>query len=823
MFGSNSRPGGSGSGSGDQRRNQPKPPSSGPMKEWGYVDENGNDVTDEYAGPTPARSRRARAMASRESTARARGPRRNEDILIGGTDESSEPYPQGSMNDPLPNARVRRPPVSLSFAPPAPPPIIAAPIIAGLPLPSQSFQLLSVPRRADGRLDRRLLNPNPSMWWNQTGQERTSPSSDSCYECVVKHTKCDVLATSYPCTSCQEKDLICRNGLPSQRWELEFIESQTNAQVPGGMNPGPPANMNTNRSRRPESAANRPRRPEKRDTPKLRRRRSASPRRDEGDDGESVDFDDGKEDDEDEVDEVSTPKPTGRGNGRPKSYKRTTGPRSPPKKVIPDKVYEKKYGMKRKCQHCTGQKLTCTGGRPCDRCRRTGRECVSMDSVPYTVQPPPPPSGNEVNDDDDEEDDDGGDGRGADSDRPPGRRTRSRKQKGKQRAQPDPDPDQHGGMEVDVNPLVIPDEFNGLQNPYHYLRHDMQAIGRGVPRARLEPLAIPVPTWWHNTRNTRVRRERGWMEGAGGYRGAGFGGVDESANRPVWDQKVAQSTWYTNATPQGLQDLIVRENPVPYTVNRPYNSLPDFGQNMIDQIQSVDAQVPPPPIGDQIPWIATWNFDEQRPEQRLVQTRGPLGWPYPTINSLTPNHQHNTDGFADATECCENENHFAGMFDPYSACHVNPARQCEVLPDYDGDHQRNPWHTCNVCRLKQWNHHAASERSTLMQQKLYTCEICAQLVRREGRSWPRECLCHASKTCRDLCHLHKEQIENAAIGPILIAEDWLIRSEILQQEKDMCINCGFRDANQFSNVWACKLCREWVQDTSEPLIDNRRQ
>ncbi|KAG4427119.1 hypothetical protein IFR05_017398, partial [Cadophora sp. M221] len=315
------------------------------------------------------------------------------------------------------------------------------------------------------------------------------------------------------------------------------------------------------------------------------------------------------------------------------------------------------------------------------------------------------------------------------------------------------------------------------------------------------------------------------MEGSGGYRGAGFAGIDESAHRPVWDQQTAQATWYTNETPQGVQDLVVRPVPVPYTVNRPNEPMPEFGRNMIDRERGVDVRVPAPPGGggEQIPWIATWNFDDELvPGERMVRTRGPVGWPYPTIHSLAPNHQHNTDGLADAANCCEDENHYARRYAQYSACGENPARQCEVLPDYDGDHLRNPWHTCNICRHKQWNHHSSHERSTLARQKLYTCEICARLVRRSGLSWPQECLCHASKTCRDLCHFHREQIEDAAEGPILIAEDWLIRSGILGRERDLCVNCGERDANQYSGVWACKLCREWVQDTSEPLVDNRR-
>ena len=137
--------------------------------------------------------------------------------------------------------------------------------------------------------------------------------------------------------------------------------------------------------------------------------------------------------------------------------------------------------------------------------------------------------------------------------------------------------------------------------------------------------------------------------------------------------------------------------------------------------------------------------------------------------------------------------------------------------------QRNPWHTCNVCRHKQWDHYAKKQQATLLRQKLYACENCAHQIRKEGRSWPKECLCYATKTCRDLCHLHREWIERAADGPILIAEDYLIRCNVLGAKRDMCINCGVAEANPYSDVWSCKLCREWVQDSGRPYIDKKRR
>ncbi|KAG4428431.1 hypothetical protein IFR05_016084, partial [Cadophora sp. M221] len=114
---SNSHPSGSGPGSGSNRRTPSKTPggpSSGQMKGWAYVDENGNDVTEEHVGPTstptPSRAARSRAMAmasreNRENIRRASGFNRDIDTVMGGSgigngvemDDTGESYPQGSM------------------------------------------------------------------------------------------------------------------------------------------------------------------------------------------------------------------------------------------------------------------------------------------------------------------------------------------------------------------------------------------------------------------------------------------------------------------------------------------------------------------------------------------------------------------------------------------------------------------------------------------------------------------------------------------------------------------------------------------------------
>ena len=96
---------------------------------------------------------------------------------------------------------------------------------------------------------------------------------------------------------------------------------------------------------------------------------------------------------------------------------------------------------------------------------------------------------------------------------------------------------------------------------------------------------------------------------------------------------------------------------------------------------SINTQVPAPPHGEQIPWIATWNFEGQR----NTETRGPLGWPYPTIGALDHGHKHNTPGIFDPVTCCENANQFVHRFAPYAACNVNPAMLCEVWPEHDKD------------------------------------------------------------------------------------------------------------------------------------------
>lgn len=114
-------------------------------------------------------------------------------------------------------------------------------------------------------------------------------------------------------------------------------------------------------------------------------------------------------------------------------------------------------------------------------------------------------------------------------------------------------------------------------------------------------------------------------------------------------------------------------------------------------------------------------------------------------------------------------------------------------------------------------YYRAQEHETLQKQKLYVCSDCGFKIRIEGRSHAKECLCAASRACRNLCNGHRDNIENAATAPLAIAEEYLINRGILKTSDDLCINCGIQEANMFSAVWACKLCREWVQDTPESV------
>lgn len=207
------------------------------MKGWAYV-EDGNDLdgadeTQLYSGEPVARRRREEERMRRngDRRERERGNRssrasvggegedadENEDTVMGGTDDSNQPYPTGSMNNPPASSAA---------------PLSAPPNLPGLPAPNQPNTLIPVPRDANGKGNRRLLNADQNMWWNQYGQDRTNPPSDNCHECVVAHRVCDLNDIGYPCTRCQQKGHNCRNGLPSQRWEQRQILAQTGVTVP---------------------------------------------------------------------------------------------------------------------------------------------------------------------------------------------------------------------------------------------------------------------------------------------------------------------------------------------------------------------------------------------------------------------------------------------------------------------------------------------------------------------------------------------------------------------------------------------------------------
>ncbi|KAK0120479.1 hypothetical protein ONS96_010690 [Cadophora gregata f. sp. sojae] len=836
----------------DERQKRSTPRSR--MKGWAYIDEesDGPDLTHLHSGEPIARRRREEERASRERDSgegqgrsrsiRGRGRNDydggeeeeeqkdgNENTQMGGMDHGNELHPTGSMNDP---------PASSDSPLPTPPDL------EGLPPPNQPNTLIPVPRHPNGRAERRLLNVDKSMWWNQEGQGHTNPPSDCCYECVVVHKVCDVLRIGYPCTRCEQRGLNCRNGLPSQKWEKKQILAQTGVAVQsrlqshgtsmgagsqgrartdtGAFAPG--SSVSSGRGRRsanagsstPQSGDSTPRtivvdtsvasssRGGRRGRPK--RARSASPERDNGEDSIGEKIEDENNDDNN----------GGRDGGGKRLYKR--------RKATPltDDQYEKKFGIKRKCKECSRLRVTCPGDRPCDRCLRTGKPCEPAhgDGLPYSAAEPPR---NEDNEDDDAIP------VASSSSRPGSGRPRGRPRGRKNAAPP-------------VDPLErIWAKFNGLFNPFNYSRPEMEGVPTAdVPTAdRMGPLPAPTPPIWHAARNQRLRDvqddaqrdldrdiqrrlqeaqrlEEHVMGNLGP--GMGFGGTAELVHRPRWDAQAARETWFSNASSAAVP-VVFRQEPEPYNVNRPSKPVPDFGRNMVNIGVSINSQVPPPPHGDQIPWIATWNFEGRN----TTETRGPLGWPYPTIGPLDHGHKHNTSGIFDPVNCCENVNQFSEMFAPDEVCNAGPAMMCEVWPEYDRGHQHNPWYTCNVCRHKQWDFYAEKQQEILLRQKLYACSDCGNQIRKEGRSWPKECLCYATKTCRDLCHLHREQVENAAEGPILIAEDYLIRSGILRNEWDTCINCGKEDANPYSEVWSCKLCREWVQDSGRTWIDRRRR
>ncbi|KAG4428432.1 hypothetical protein IFR05_016085 [Cadophora sp. M221] len=110
--------------------------------------------------------------------------------------------------------------------------------ISNLPYPNIPSHRLGCPKPKNPQSntlrpsspDRRLLLPDPAMWWNDPAQARTNPSSDRCYECAKGRTKgeCSLETTSYPCTACVEKGIgeSCRNGLPSGKWERKMLEEK---------------------------------------------------------------------------------------------------------------------------------------------------------------------------------------------------------------------------------------------------------------------------------------------------------------------------------------------------------------------------------------------------------------------------------------------------------------------------------------------------------------------------------------------------------------------------------------------------------------------
>jgi len=709
-----------------QRRNR--------MKGWAYVDdEDGErDVTHLYSGEPVARrreeERESEERMSSEGVRRSERSRRarrededegmevdeNEDTEMGGMDDSSVTHPTGSMNNPPAGSRA---PLAPAFS------------LPGLPAPNQPNRLIPIPRNAAGRGERRLLNADQRMWWNQYGQDRTNPPSDCCYECVVAHRACDLNDIGYPCTRCEQKGDNCRNGLPSQRWEQRQIEAQTGVMVPtalqnqgnsmGRGNRGRPrtdggafasgsgsasASGAGGRSRRdvdpssPKSnksddstlstivvdtgdGAWNPRpiasssRPVRREKPK--RRRSASPERVEDEMEEDEDGNDDEDDDDDDGDGfVHSSKPSG-GRAQRSNKRRKPTP-------LTDEQYEQKYGKKRKCKECTRMRVTCSDYRPCAKCVNTGKVCepVHGDGIPYSASGPP-------RNDFEDEDDDGVPVASSSSRRGPGR------PRGRPRRNVAPPPD---ALERTWA------EFNGLFNPFNYRIPEVE----GVPTAEVPTadrlgaqLSIPAPPFWHAIRSERVtyeqRHAQGYINQENHRRaqdaqrmeaaaladlgpGMGFGGTAELAYRPRWDRQTAGETWYTNASDTAVP-IVVHPEPERYDVNRPSDPMPDFGRNMENIGLSINTQVPAPPHGEQIPWIATWNFEGQR----NTETRGPLGWPYPTIGALDHGHKHNTPGIFDPVTCCENANQFVHRFAPYAACNVNPAMLCEVWPEHDKD------------------------------------------------------------------------------------------------------------------------------------------
>ncbi|KAL2070233.1 hypothetical protein VTL71DRAFT_13259 [Oculimacula yallundae] len=614
----------------------------------------------------------------------------------------------------------------------------------------------------------------------------------------------------------------------------------------GGTGGGIPSILPTRQRPLPSS-----RREERRErTPRSRTRspgRDRQPRDDDSNDDDEEDYDDnGGEGSSRNPPPIPTRSKTSKEPSQKRNRKRVYATKESAKARVPieskvtDEEYFRRFGKPKKCHDCTNMKILCTGGKPCDQCTRVGRECVNWNCEPYTAAPPlgehpsvqnsnvllnpvtgngvftaaaagavtstasmrPPPSGPLVR-------------------RPPSRAQRPAQDRARRQAQ--------AANQVG-DPLDI---FQNRTNPFHHLRRDVEELGFGVPEANRGRLAAPIPPDWHNERERRMFDAqypyRYLDPNADLRRGYGFTGTAESMNRPVWEEHAAARNWYIPPSYIGQEPApdpsLVRPDPEPYMVDlQNPNPLPVFGQNVQAVDDILNARIPAPGANSQVPWIATWNYDQGRTRNRGLnahtETRGPLGWPYPMIDSLAPDHSHvNAIFYSDPVPCCENENQFNTGQNP-KLCRVEPALKCGVLGRYDCEHEENPWHTCHICRNKQANFWHPAQEETLRRQKLYLCKDCAYLVRIESRSWERECLCYASKTCANVCHMHREGLENSASEPLLISEDFLIREGILARDSDKCIMCNVQDADAESNIWSCKLCREWVSETSRPLVDD---
>ncbi|KAG4420078.1 hypothetical protein IFR04_006737 [Cadophora malorum] len=592
-----------------QRRNR--------MKGWAYVDDEdgGRDVTHLYSGEPVARRREEERESEERMSSegvrrsgrsrRARREDEDEDMEV----DENEDTEMGGMDD----SSVTYPSGSMNNTPAGSRAPLAPPFsLPGLPAPNQPNRLIPIPRNAAGRGERRLLN---------AGQSRGSAS-----------------ASGAGGRSRRDVDPSSTKSNKSDDSTLSTIVVDTGD---GTWNPRPIASSS---------------RPVRREKPK--RRRSASPERVDDEIEEYEDGNDYEDDDDDDGDGfVHSSKPSG-GRAQRSNKRRKPTP-------LTDEQYEQKYGKKRKCKECTRMRVTCSDYRPCAKCVNTGKVCepVHGDGIPYSASGPP-------RNDFEDEDDDGVPVASSSSRRGPGR------PRGRPRRNVAPPPD---ALERTWA------EFNGLFNPFNYRIPEVE----GVPTAEVPTadrlgaqLSIPAPPFWHAIRSERVtyeqRHAQGYINQENHRRaqdaqrmeaaaladlgpGMGFGGTAELAYRPRWDRQTAGETWYTNASDTAVP-IVVHPEPERYDVNRPSDPMPDFGRNMENIGLSINTQVPAPPHGEQIPWIATWNFEGQR----NTETRGPLGWPYPTIGALDHGHKHNTPGIFDPVTCCENANQFVHRFVPSS-------------------------------------------------------------------------------------------------------------------------------------------------------------